>query len=90
MDSQELTHAQLVALSKHINAAVRATQSIVKRMQELQFAKDDPLYEAVWNANSGNTSLSILITKLAGEARWRENGPVLKEWDSKRKRRGGR
>jgi hypothetical protein len=48
MDTSNLTQAQLVALGKHINAAVRATQSIVNRMQELKFPKDDPLYEAVW------------------------------------------
>lgn len=90
MDSKQLTYAQLVALNTHINAAVRATQSIVNRMQELKFAKDDPLYAAVWKANSGNTSLSILITALAGEAKWRETGPAVKEWDSKRKQRGGR
>lgn len=39
-------------------------------MNKLKFPKDDPLYAAVWDANGGNWALSILITKLASEAKW--------------------
>ncbi len=70
MDSRDLTKEQWRQLATDLVGPVGHFQKLINRMQELEFPKDDPLFDLVWKAQHAPSRVQSHANRTAHDLEW--------------------